>query len=378
MPASPLTDVATRLLANVEADSGDLADDVLRVPVSSYLDPAQFERELELVFRRQPLVVALSVDLAKPGDHHAVEIAGRPVVAVRGEDGVARAFLNVCPHRGAPVTCNGFGSGRRLTCPYHAWSFDTAGHLVGVPHRELFGDVGVAGLVELPTAERAGLVFAVLTPGAPMEIDEFLGDMASALELLELDKLHRHDAITELVSGNWKTTADGYLDGYHIGYLHRENLGLRSLSKGNTFDCFGPHVRVGFPNKAIVAMKDAPVSSWTLTDAMSLVHYVFPNVSISGQPGRATMVSRILPGPAVGESVVQQYQYSREPLDTSDKRAEMETRRKLYAAVTGDEDFRTVLDINRSLPAFAGESFLFGRNEKGNQNLHRWVARLTA
>ena len=56
----------------------------------------------------------------------------------------------------------------------------------------------------------------------------------------------------------------------------------------------------------------------------------------------------------------------------------METRRKLYAAITGDEDFDTVIDINRTIPGMCGADFVFGRNESGNQNLHTWVATLTA
>jgi phenylpropionate dioxygenase-like ring-hydroxylating dioxygenase large terminal subunit len=160
-----------------------------------------------------------------------------------------------------------------------------------VPHREQFGPIDVEGLIELPTAERAGLVFAVLTPGAPMDIDEWLGDMGDALPYLELDKVYRHETTTVLESGNWKSTADGYLDGYHIGYPHSSNLGLKQVNNRNTCGLYGPHVRLGFANKAIVDMKDRPVEQWDLTEAMSLVHYLFPDVSISGQPGRATMMS---------------------------------------------------------------------------------------
>jgi hypothetical protein len=100
-------------------------------------------------------------------------------------------------------------------------------------------------------------------------------------------------------------------------------------------------------------------------------------VSISGQPGRTTMVSIILPGTTVDTSDVLQIQYSRTPIDTPEKEEELEGRRTLYAAITGDEDFSTVLSINRSLPSLGGTEFIFGRNESGNQNLHRWVERLT-
>ncbi len=378
MTASSLFDVAQRLLRNVDKESGDLAADQLRVPASAYLDSAQWERELEEIYRKVPLVTALSVDLPQAGSYAAMEIANRPVLVVRGDDGVARSFLNFCRHRGAQLACIGRGRQRRFTCPYHSWVYDTRGALVGVPQRETVGPIDVDGLVELPTAERSGLVFTILTPGGHLDIDEWLGDMAGALEMLELDRLHPYDVPAVLQSGNWKTTADGYLDGYHIGYLHSASIGAKAITNRNTFDLYGPHVRIGFANKPIVAMRDLPIEEWDLTEAMSLVHFVFPNISISGQPGRATMISRMEPGPTVGESTVVQYHYSRTPITTDEQTAEIEGRRVTYAAVTRDEDFVTVVGINRALPAFGDGTFLFGRNESGNHNLHRWVEKLTS
>ena len=116
-----------------------------------------------------------------------------------------------------------------------------------------------------------------------------------------------------------------------------------------------------------------PPEEWTDNYAcFSLVHYVFPNVSISGQPDRSLMVSRIFPGPTVDESTVIQYQYFREPLVDDEAIADAEAKRQLYADVTYEEDFVTVMDITRRVDvlAEAGEVFRFGRNEIGNQNLH--------
>jgi phenylpropionate dioxygenase-like ring-hydroxylating dioxygenase large terminal subunit len=380
MTASPLTDVAQRLLSHVDHDSGDQAAAVMRVPVTAYSDPEAYQGELQEIFLKVPLVVCLSADLRDNGDYFAIEIAHRSIVCVRGKDGAARTFVNACMHRGAKVACDGFGSERRLACPYHAWVYDTDGSLVGVPQRDQFGEIDVTGLIELPTEERSGLIFTILTPGAMMDLDAWLGDMADALAMLQLDKVHRFENTTTLASGNWKSTADGYVDGYHVSYLHSANIGQRTMSGRNTYDLYGPHVRIGFANKPITTMRDTPPAEWDLVEAMSLVHYIFPNISISGQPTRSTMMSRIVPGPTVGESIVIQYHYAREPIDSEAKRTEMETRRKLYAAVTGDEDFATVIGINETAPALqaAGVDFLFGRNEPANQNFHTWVNKLTS
>lgn len=374
MTATPLISVAKRLLANVDGDRGDLCPEILHVPAGSYLDPQRYEREIDMIFRRSPLMVALSVDVAQPGDFSALNIAGRPILVMRGDDGVVRTFLNICRHRGAQVTTECFGHARRLTCPYHFWVYDTAGALVGNSAREAFEGIDVDGLIELPTAERSGAVFAILTPDVPMDIDTWLGDMASALEILQLDKVFRHRDGLVADSGNWKATADGYVDGYHLGFLHRNTIGGKSITNRNTYDLYGPHLRLGFANKPILTMRDLPDDEWRLREAISLVHYIFPNVSISGQPGAGLMVSRVYPGATPERCTVEQFQYFREPMVTEQQIADADAKRELYYAVTRDEDFATVLQVTNALGALPPDDVIrYGRNEQGNQNLHRWV-----
>jgi hypothetical protein len=199
--------------------------------------------------------------------------------------------------------------------------------------------------------------------------------------MLELDKLHRYDVETKLPSGNWKATADGYLDGYHLGYLHRNSIGAKSITNRNTFDLFGPHVRIGFANKPILDLQDIPPEDWPdMYAAFSLVHFVFPNISISGHPGNSLMISRVHPGPSVEECTVVQYQYFREPLLTDEAIADAEAKRQKYEQVTYEEDFLTVMALTRRIDALAeaGEVFRFGRNEMGQQNLHTWLDKLLA
>jgi len=95
-------------------------------------------------------------------------------------------------------------------------------------------------------------------------------------------------------------------------------------------------------------------------------------VSISGLPGSGLMVSRIFPESPT-RSVVEQFQYFREPMVTEEQQAEADAKRDLYYAVTRDEDFATVLQVTEGLAAIPGDVVRFGRNEQGNQNLHRWV-----
>lgn len=107
------------------------------------------------LFRHYPLFVGLSGRIAKPGDYLAEDHAGLPVLLVRGDDGAARAFVNQCRHRGAPVV-KGCGRASGFSCPYHAWRYDRQGDLIVIPDERSFPGVERAshGLVPLPLVQR--------------------------------------------------------------------------------------------------------------------------------------------------------------------------------------------------------------------------------
>jgi phenylpropionate dioxygenase-like ring-hydroxylating dioxygenase large terminal subunit len=368
--------VLHRLQANVAAGRPDQADQPMKIPASAYRDPDRFQREIDQIFLRVPLLVALSCDIREPGEFVTLEIAGRPLLVCRGEDGVARTFLNSCRHRGAKVTEDPCGRARRFTCPYHFWSYDAAGTLVGVPGRETFGDIDATALLEYPTAEVAGTVFTTLAPDGELDVDAWLGDMRRSLESLRLQEMHPYRRITWLDSPNWKLAADGYLDGYHIGYLHRDTIGTKAVTNRNTYDLFGPHVRIGFATKLTTTTPDTPPEAWTFPDHMSLVNYIFPNVSISGGHGDTIQLSRLYPGPSADRSLTAQHQYFRQPVE-GEMVEVAEAKRLVYEQVVRDEDCATIFGIASALPGIGDGHLLFGRNEPANQHLHRVIAGLT-
>jgi len=372
--------VLERLLRNVECGLPDQADGILKVPALAYNDTVQWQREISEIFLKVPLLVALSCDISAPGDYMTMTLCERPLLIVRGDDHKARVFLNICRHRGAKVAVEGCGSTRVFPCPYHAWTYDRSGNLVGIPDRESFGEPGVQGLRELPSVERAGAVFVCLSEskgqGGAIDLDEWLAGMLPSLMALRLDELYPYRRTTTLKSPNWKIAADGYLDGYHIGFLHRDSIGRKSINNRNTYDCFGPHVRIGFANRRIQESVTTPEADWSLVDYMSLVHYVFPNVSLSGGHGDALQLSRVFPGERVNQSVTVQHHYFRWPVE-GDHIEAAEARRQTYEAVVRDEDYATTFGISAALSAMEPSPVLFGRNEPGNQNLHRHIARMT-
>lgn len=107
-------------------------------------------------------MLAASCELREPGDCKVMDVAGIPLLVMRGRDGAVRTFLNACTHRGARLMRE-CGHAARFTCPYHAWSFRLDGSLLAVPASEAFGDPDPdeSRLVALPTTERAGLIWPI-------------------------------------------------------------------------------------------------------------------------------------------------------------------------------------------------------------------------
>jgi nitrite reductase/ring-hydroxylating ferredoxin subunit len=321
-------------------------------------------------------VVALTTHLRSAGAYRSVDITGVPVLTVRQRDGSVRAFINACRHRGAQVVPHGTGTARRFTCPYHAWSYDGAGALVGVSGRSTFGDVDEdhQRLTELPCAERSGLVFAVLDPAAAFDVDGWLAGYGRALDSLGLDAVELLDE-RELVGPNWKVAYDGYVDGYHLDILHKDTLGRDVMGNIMTCDAWGPHQRVAFARRNLHELRDLPRDEWQPAAHMGLVHTVFPHVSIAGNGGSGMMISQLIPGPTPHRSrTIQTYVVV--PGATEDQRAQTLQRADFLEWVVTEEDYKTGLGIQAALASGANTEFLFGRNEPGNQNFHAWVDRL--
>jgi phenylpropionate dioxygenase-like ring-hydroxylating dioxygenase large terminal subunit len=126
------------------------------IAASTYIDPSRFEVEKSAVFRKVPVVAGPSAALPAPRSYFQQDIAGMPALITRNKEGTAKAFANVCRHRGARL-CSAAGKvdGSLITCPYHAWSYSLDGKLMGIPRQETFAgiDKKELGLLELPCLE---------------------------------------------------------------------------------------------------------------------------------------------------------------------------------------------------------------------------------
>jgi phenylpropionate dioxygenase-like ring-hydroxylating dioxygenase large terminal subunit len=371
-----LDELASRLLVHLDEGTTDSADSTMTVPVADYLDADRWAREVEALFRRSPVVTALTAHLREPGSYRSIDIAGVPVLTVRQADGGVKAFVNVCRHRGALVVEHGCGSARRFTCPYHAWSYDTTGELVGVSGRQKFGDLdeSTRGLTELPCEERHGFVFAIVDPAATLDLDTWLAGYGHVLESLGLESME-FVAERELVGPNWKVAYDGYVDGYHLDILHRDTLGKDVLGNVMTCDAWGPHQRIAFARRNTHELADVPRDEWDAIAHLALVVTVFPHVSVAGNTGSAVMVSQLFPGPTPDRSRTVQTHLVVGGADTEARETVLKRADFLEYVVT-EEDYKTGLGIQSGLASGGNTEFVFGRNEPGNQRFHQWVARL--
>ena len=226
------TAVETTIRTRIEAEKARTAPPADAVPVppiptKRYTDPTFFELERDRVFRRTWLFVGHETEWPDPGSYRRFDRTGSPLVVVRGQDGVLRAFYNACRHRGAPVTRDECGTSRRLTCQYHSWSYDTQGELRAVPDARSFAglDMGELGLVPVACEPWDGWVFVNEDVDAAPLVDQ-LGVITQLMADIDGPSLRAVGTQVHRLDANWKLMVDAFLEVYHVRTVHPDNAAL--------------------------------------------------------------------------------------------------------------------------------------------------------
>jgi phenylpropionate dioxygenase-like ring-hydroxylating dioxygenase large terminal subunit len=362
-----------RLLDHIENGTTDLAESMLEVPADAYTSREHFEEELATLFLDQPLVLCLSGALPGPGTYRTVDLCGTPILLTRDADGRVRSLANVCRHRGVRVV-DGAGSGRRFTCPFHAWTYDLEGKLIGFPVADAFEEMcrEEKGLVELPVAEGYGLVVGRLRPGPEIDIDAYLGPgLTDELAMLDFADWEPHgEPHVHRVGANWKVTLDTFRENYHFDFLHRTTLADYAYGGVLTFDAFGRHLRNASAIRSIDELRDVPEEEWgDVSEHFSYQYALFPNTSLTFDR-RHCELWQILPVD-VDTSEVVHTAYLRPGLSDADRSRAVDMAPWICETVVDGEDFWVASRTEPGIRTGLLDSVVFGRNEPAPQHLHR-------
>ena len=360
-------ELVRRLLDNYRGKTLDHAPGPMTEPATVFTDPVRFQKELEVLFHGGAHIVGWTGELPKPGTYITKNVAGHPVLVTRAEDGVLRAFRNACTHRGAQVA-DGCGEARRLTCPYHAWSFELNGDVAGQPQAYAFSDIekSTLGLQALPVADVAGLIAVGLSD----DVDP-VAAFADIEPQLRWCGYETHEIVcqhTWTLKANWKIAFDVNLESYHVDYLHRETLSNLVLHNP-IYDSFGKHARWGFPTVGSERVVDLSEEHWPPTMPVSIVHTLFPSVVLLETPVSCQMF-RVYPGRNVNECTVDLTEASLKPIVNEEDREARKRGADFAALVVGTEDFPTAEQCQRGAE-IGLTNFNFGSNEPMLQHWHR-------
>lgn len=229
---------------NLIADALRLAEQGRQFPGWIYTSPELHQLENKRIFRADWQMVAREEELANPGDYQVQRIAGESILITRDKDGVLQAFHNLCLHRGAEVA-RGFGNARSFVCPYHNWSYQLDGRLIGIPLKEDIKNFDSSDhqLVRVRLETWGGFIFINLDQNARALKDAYEEVLrrCAFIRAADLQTAWKFDLE---VNCNWKLVIENLYDVYHLNVVHRNsfardfdphNFRLQTMSGGMFF-----------------------------------------------------------------------------------------------------------------------------------------------
>jgi phenylpropionate dioxygenase-like ring-hydroxylating dioxygenase large terminal subunit len=284
------------------------------------------------------------------------------------------AFANICRHRAAPVA-QGCGHARAFTCPYHGWTYDLTGKLLGTTDKVGFAGIDLAahGLARLPSAEKHGMLFVRPKPAAAgeslaLDVDASLGAFAEDLEALKLDTFPLFSTDRVAPRLNWKFAIDTFLEGYHIKHLHQKTIGPYFIGNCGLFDGAGPHGRMCVPRTTIEQQRSLPEDGRDFLPHIITLYQIFPNSLLIWQVDHIE-IWRAFPG---------RDDPSRSDIEMTIYKPAVTTRLDSYWEKNRDVAIRTVLEEDFPLgermqigfESGATEDVIYGRNEPSLVHFH--------
>ena len=363
--------VIRQLMDHLDRGTNVDAGGIRRLEASAYTCPERAAREWSAFFREHPQVIGMSGDLPRPGSFITLEDFGTPLLATRDGSGRFRAFANVCRHRGTIVETAARGDKSRFTCPFHAWTYDNTGALIGLPKPDHFGAVDAAclGLVELPAEERHGFLWVHPQPGGKLDVSELLGGLDEEFATWGFAGMTHVGEDVYPTDMNWKLAIDTFGETYHFEKLHRDTLAPVFHGNVQLYDTYGRNHRMSLCVRSIDAMRSLPQEDWHVTMGAFPVYYLFPNIQVNVGTGVVTLV-RVYPiGGQPGKSVSKVSFYARPEALAVAPEAVAGTL-QAFGEIIRDEDYVAAAASHRGAESGLVSHFLFGRNEPALHHYH--------
>lgn len=271
------------------------------LPGHVYTDPAWFAREMDRVFRTMWVVAARADEVPAPGDYLVREIAGDSLIIVRGTDGQLRALHNLCRHRGTRL-CDGPGgrAAGSFRCPYHAWTYDLAGRLIGAPHMdEVEGFRRDDFPLHAATCDTwGGFLFVHLGPD-PEPLAHQLADLPARFAPWGLGELRAARRVHYTVKANWKLIVQNYNECLHCPVIHpllsrmHHYLGAVNVPTTPSYCGGAMGLREGVETLSVDGRRRRAVLPGLGPDEQRIVNYfaVYPNLLLTLHPDYAMAIT---------------------------------------------------------------------------------------
>ena len=336
------------------------------VDTTAYTDPERHAREVDAI-RAHPVAAVASSELAEPGDFVTMELIGTPVIITRDTDGSIRAMHNACAHRGMTVEERSSGSARLFSCPFHGWSYRLDGSLRAVADRDLFStEPCERGLTQLPAEERHGVVWVTPAPTAqsPTDVAAWLGEsMDQLLADLGMGGMVNHVVEEHELACNWKLLTDGFLEIYHLKYLHRDSIAPFFPANTMLQESSAPHY-VGWLPKSRLArdLAEQPRDRWQVLAGLTGAVVLVPGTVVQWQAGHVELFS-LRPHPTDPARTTTRLTML-VPAERAHETDLWDRNWERVCATIPAEDFAAAVDVQRNIEAGMVTELQIGANEQ--------------
>ena len=312
-----------------------------------------------------PAAAVASSEIAEPGDFVTLELSGVPLIVARDRDGQVRAMHNACAHRGSTVETRESGSGRIFSCNFHGWSYELNGSLRAVSDAPLFSSTPCTkGLRPVPCAERHGIVWVTPRPtdDSP-DVEAWLGPKVDDLLTgLGLGEMVHHAATEYELACNWKLLTDGFLEIYHLKYLHRRSIAPYFPANLTEVSPAGDHFANWLPkNRLVKQVTETPREEWHVLDDLTGAVVLVPGTVVQWQAGHVELFS-LRPHPNdPGRSIARLTMLV--PADRADETELWDRNWERVCVTIPDEDFAAAVDVQGNIDAGVVAEIQIGANE---------------